>query len=531
MTAMPIDSSSVIDLEATTAALHELRRTRRHNRLSEVHWIDALYRVYMVGLATVIFVMFASSQLPDNRLSVAEAADFADRGPMWLGLALAAAVAVGLRSGGRGGPLVLEAPVVMHELSAPVPRSEVVRGPAIKQLRFLAFAGAVLGAIVGELAARRLPVNHVASIASCAAAFSLAGILASATAMAVSGHRVRWWPANALAVMVLAWSVVDILTGVRTSPLTLLADLAFWPITFRPLAIIGIVLVVVVVVLAIRRIGDLSIEHALRRAGLVAQLRFAVTLQDVRTVVLLRRQLSQENPRLRPWIRIGRAKRRSVIPPVWKRDWQSYLRFPLPRLARMVLMAAIAGLALGAVWHGTIPAILIAGFALYIVAYDAAEPTAQEVDHPTRWESYPEAPGLVLLHHLAAAFAVMAVMCIIAGAAATVLVPFTVVWQIGLILIIPVALASAVAATISTAMGAPDVAGLSGLGPDVMGWVMLARLVLPPTIVIIALLPMLNAGSDPAAVNTNKVGNVTVYALFAVGAAILYLRTRKPKHL
>jgi len=248
-------------------------------------------------------------------------------------------------------------------------------------------------------------------------------------------------------------------------------------------------------------------------------------------VVLLRRQLSQENPRLRPWIRIGRARRRSFIPPVWKRDWQSYLRFPLPRLARMVLMAAIAGLALGAVWRGTIPAILIAGFALYIVAYDAAEPTAQEVDHPTRWESYPEAPGLVLLHHLAAAFAVMAAMCVVAGAAATILVPFTVVWQIGLILIIPVALASAVAATISTAMGAPDVAGLSGLGPDVMGWVMLARLVIPPAIVIIALLPMLNAGSDPAALNTTKVGNVTVYALLAVGAAILYLRTRKPKHL
>ena len=96
-------------------------------------------------------------------------------------------------------------------------------------------------------------------------------------------------------------------------------------------------------------------------------------------LVLLRRQLSQENPRLRPWIRIGRARRRSFIPPVWKRDWQTYLRFPLPRLARMVLMAALGGLAIGAVWRGTIPAILLAGFALYIVAYDAAEPTAQAV--------------------------------------------------------------------------------------------------------------------------------------------------------
>ena len=433
---------------------------------------------------------------------------------MWLGLAFAAVIGIGLRSGGRGGPLVLEAPVVMHELSAPVPRSAVVRGPAIKQLRFLAFAGAVAGAIVGELAARRLPVNPVASIVSCAATFALVGVAASATAMAVSGRRIRWWPANALAVVLLAWSAVDILTGHQTSPLTLMADLAFWPITFRVLALVPVAIIGLLVYLGLARIGDLSIEHALRRAGLVAQLRFAVTLQDVRTVVLLRRQLSQENPRLRPWIRIGRARRRSFIPPVWKRDWQSYLRFPLPRIARMVLMAALGGLAIGAVWRGTIPAIMLAGLALYIVAYDAAEPTAQEVDHPTRWESYPEAPGAFLLQHLAAAFAVMVLMGVVAGAAGS-----------------ATRTPAPVAATISTAMGAPDVAGLSGLGPDVMGWVMLARLVIPPAIVVISLLPMLNAGSDPAALNTTKVGNATVYALFAVGGAIIYLRTRKPKHL
>ena len=531
MSSGPVDSSAVIDLEATTEALHEMRRTRRHNRLSDVHWIDALYRVYMVGLATVIFVMLASSRLPTNRLTVAEAADFADIAPMWLGLAFAAAVAVGMRSGGRGGPLVLEAPVVVHELNAPVPRSEVVRGPAIKQLRFMAFAGGVIGAITGELAARRLPVNNVASIVCCAAAIALAGVLASAVAMTISGRRIAWWPANFMAALLLIWSGVDILTRHATSPMTLLADIAFWPIRFSPLAIISILLVGLLVFLGLRRIGELSIEHALRRAGLVAQLRFAVTLQDVRTVVLLRRQLSQENPRLRPWIRIGRARRRTFIPPVWKRDWQSYLRFPLPRLVRMCLFAALGGLALGAVWRGTIPAILLAGFALYIVAYDAAEPTAQEVDHPTRWESYPDAPGAFLLQHLAAAFAVMVIMCVVAGAAATVLVPFSVVWKVGLILIVPVALAAAVSATISTAQGAPDVAGLSGLGPDMMGWVMLARLVIPPGITVIALLPMLDAGSDPAAINTTKIGNATVYTLFAVGAAILYLRTRKPKHL
>jgi len=530
-TTAPVDSLAVTDVDTTSEALGDLRRTRRRNRLSEVHWIDALYRVYMVGLAGVIFVLFAVSQLPEDRLTDAEALDFAADGALWLGLLFAVAVGIGLRSGGRGGPLVLEAPVVMHELNAPVPRAEVVRTPAIKQLRFMAFAGAVLGAVVGEVAAQGLPVNPAAAIASGALAFSLAGVLASATALSASGRRLRWWPANALAVLLIGWTVVDIVTGTLTNPFALMARIAFWPIEFQPLALVTPALVALVVWAGLARIGDLSVEHALRRAGLVAQLRFAVTLQDVRTVVLLRRQLSQEHPRLRPWFRIGRSTGKGIVPASWKRDWQGYLRFPLPRLARMAALGVIAGISLGLLWRGTIPMILIAGLALYLVAYDAAEPTAQEVDHPTRWESYPDAPGAFLLQHLAAAFVVMVMVCAIAAASALVLVPADVVWRLTLILFVPVALASAAAAMISTAQGAPDVAGLAGLGPDIMGWLMIARLIIPPAITIAALLPLLMAGSDPAAIDTTRVGNSTVYSLFAVGGAILYLRTRKPKHL
>jgi hypothetical protein len=374
-------------------------------------------------------------------------------------------------------------------------------------------------------------VNIVATVICSAFAFALAGMLASATAMAASGRRLRWWPANTAVVVIIGWSVLDVVTKHMTSPMTMLAEIAFWPITFRIAGLVGIVLVVVMVYLALSRIGDLSLEHALRRAGLVAQLRFAVTLQDVRTVVLLRRQLSQENPRLRPWIRIGRAKRRSLVPPIWKRDWQSYLRFPLPRIIRMGLLGVVAGLSLGLMWRGTIPMIIVAGIALYLAAYDAAEPTAQEVDHPTRWESYPDQPGRLVLQHLPAAFAVMAAVCLLAGVSALALVPFEVVWKLFLVLIVPVALASAVSATISTAQGAPDVAGLAGLGPDIMGWVMLARVIIPPAITVVALLPLLGAGSDAAQIQTTRVGNATVYTLFLIGGSILYLRSRKPKHL
>jgi hypothetical protein len=88
-------------------ALHDLRRARRHNRLADVHWVDALYRVYLAALASGIFLVVASSRLPDNRLTSSEALDFAAWAPGWLGLAFAVGMGIGCRSGGRGGPLVL----------------------------------------------------------------------------------------------------------------------------------------------------------------------------------------------------------------------------------------------------------------------------------------------------------------------------------------------------------------------------------------------------------------------------------------
>jgi hypothetical protein len=518
----------VLAAEVDVDALRELRRTRRRNRLADVHWIDALYRVYIAGLGAVLFVGFASSRLPDDRLSDAEAVDFATWGPAALGLVFALAVGIGLRSGGRGGPLVLEAPVVAHELQAPLDRGVVLRSPALKQLRFLAFAGALVGAIVGEVAARRLPVNVVAAIACGAATFALAAVLAAGVAMIASGRRLGWGAANVLAAVVLAWSAVDLVLEARTSPLSLLADLAFWPIEVRPDAAVGIVVAVVVPLLGLRWVGGISIEGAVRRAGLVSQLRFAVTLQDIRTVVLLRRQLAQERPRTRPWARL---RRRGRLPPVWRRDWQSMLRFPAVRIVRMVMLAVGAGLALGAVWRGVTPMVVLAGLALYIAGFDAAEPVAQEVDHPTRWESFPTEPGRLLLQHVPAAFVVMLVLGLVAAASARILVPGDVVLQLAPTVLIPVAAGVAMAAAVGTAQGAPDTASLAGLGPDLMGFVLLARLVVPPAIVMVTLLPLLAAGSDPETLDVAQVSNLTSFALLALVGAFLWLRFRKPKHL
>src|SRR5262249_41296637 len=144
------------------------------------------------------------------------------------------------------------------------------RGPAIKQLRFLSFAGLVVGAIVGLLTTRQLSGNPVLPVILTAVTFSLSAVLASSCAMLACGRRLRWWVVNVLALLVLAWSVADVATDHHTSPLTWLASLAFWSLKFSPLAIVAVALVVVAAVFAVLGIGSLSLEAARRRSGLVS---------------------------------------------------------------------------------------------------------------------------------------------------------------------------------------------------------------------------------------------------------------------
>ena len=111
----------MIDTDASLGALKDLRRARRQNRLEDIHWIDALYRVYIAALIGAITVIFLVGKLPDQKLSPASLDKLADQGPAALGLLIAAAVAFGLRSGGRGGPLTLEARSCSTSCSPPFP--------------------------------------------------------------------------------------------------------------------------------------------------------------------------------------------------------------------------------------------------------------------------------------------------------------------------------------------------------------------------------------------------------------------------
>ena len=400
---------AVIDRKAGRAALHELHRARQRRYLVDVDWIDSLYKAYITGIIAVAAVFFGSRLFGTDQVTPSELADVRRYGPAALGLLVAIAVAAGLRSGSRGGPLALEPPDVTHLLLAPVPRATVLRRATFSQLRGVVFVGAVFGAVAGNLAAFRLPGERIEWVISGTAFGALTVLAAWGAALLMSGNRVGTRVATAVGLVLIAWSAADLATHGHSSPGSQLARVALLPLTSDVAAVAGAVgavgVVILVTVAGLRGIGGSSIEAAERRARLVGELRFAATLQDVRTVIVLHRQLALQLPRSRPWFRVDGEHRRTRPAGVlscWARDWQGIARWPGNRLVRQLALGLIAGAALAAVWHGTPALILVAGIALFLAGLDATEGLAQETDHPLLPSGYPVQWGKLLIRHLVA---------------------------------------------------------------------------------------------------------------------------------
>ena len=100
-----------------------------------------------------------------------------------------------------------------------------------------------------------------------------------------------------------AWGIWnDETTGLaRVAPGNLAGRLALWGISQRWIDVIAIVIAIAMAAAALALGGRLRVEALARRGELVSQLRFAATVQDLRTVVQLRRQLRSEVLRTRPW--------------------------------------------------------------------------------------------------------------------------------------------------------------------------------------------------------------------------------------
>lgn len=506
------------DLEG---ALADFRRMRRRKRLAEVHWIDALYQAYLAALLGGTAVLLGAGFVGDGFLTPRQLEQLTRHGADWLGLVTAAVVAVGLRSGSRGGPVALERADVWHVLLAPVDRTTAMRGPAIRQLRFLVFAAAVIGAVAGILAAHRLPEEDIAW-AACGALFGMTTIvLGYGVALCASGLRLPSWLASLLGLGVVAWAVADGANVFEASPAAAVGRIALWPLDFAPIGIVAIVVAVALVLIGLSLVGNVSVERAERRSTLVGQMRFAATLQDVRTVMVLRRQLAMELPRLRPWLPVRNGGTHRL--PVWSRGVRGMLRWPAARVARLVLLGAIAGLAGRGAWNGTSPLIAVAGVALYLAALDAVEPLAQEVDHPTLRNSVPSEGGAIELRHVPVAVVAMVLVCVVAFAAAVVAGPSPAAAEIAAACVLPAAL-GAVGGAVVSVVGGPPSQGGSGdtwtlMPPEVAGMRLAYRTGFPPAMAIIGIAPVLAART--AARNGAPAAPIALVA--GVGVLVLFL--------
>lgn len=480
--------------DPTIAALDDLRVARRKKRIADIHWVDALYQVYLAAIIAIAVLMVLAGLTAGDAIDAKGILDVIDRGPAVLGLLPAAAILVGLRSGSRGGPLALEQPDVRHVLMSAVPRSAALRSPVLRQVRFFAFIGIVVGGVAGLFARHRLDANPVALVA-CGAAFGLASVmLGIGCALVAAGHRIPRWAATLVGLVGLAWAIGDVTNSLPTAPTSLLGSLALWPLKFNAWAIAPVVVALVITLIGIFGIAGLSIEHAERRTRLVGQLRFAVTLQDLRTVLVLRRQLAQELPREKPWFGGGPRRRRPRFL-VWSRGWRSVLRFPASRLVRLVLVAIVAGFSARAVWDGSLPLIALAGLALWIGGLDAIEPLAQETDHPSRGEGFPCAIGEVMVRHLPVPVFVMMIVSTLTAAVFVAAGPSVETLRIGAIAIIPMAVAAVAGGVVSALMGAPSVNDevAAMMPPEFAGIKNGLRTAWPPGLAVIGVLPILFA--------------------------------------
>jgi hypothetical protein len=298
----------------------------------------------------------------------------------------------------------------------------------------------------------------------------------------------------------LLWAVADAADLIHFSPTGLVGTIPFWPIEFEPLALVPAAVALAAVVIGVLGIGGASLEGAERRTQLVGQLKFAATLQDLRTVMVLRRQLAMELPRSRPWIR----QRSPGRLPVWHRGVRGVLRWPTARVVRLVALGIVAGVSMRAVADGNLPLVLVAGVALYVAALDGVESMAQEADHPGRSEGLPRPIGDLLIRHLGVGAAVMVLVAAIGAAVAVALDPSESALAMAGIAIPPAALAAAAGAALSVLQGIQEPSATWDVAPPEMaGMRSVGRIALPPAVVVIGCLPIVFArsaidnGGDP----------------------------------
>jgi len=490
--------------------------------------MEVLYRIYVGAILGAIALGVLAGVINEAPAEPTAVEWLRRHGPAALGVVVASSLFAGLRIGAQGGPLAIEAAELQYVLMAPLRRDVALRGPALRQMRIGAVAGGVLGAIVGNFIFRRLPGAPVEWIACLALFGALVPACFLAAALLASGRRWGAQTAGLLGLLLLAWSSADLALGWTVSPATMLGELATLPLQGRTgavLAGVGTVLAAVLIGIGLLGLNGIRLESARRRAALAAELRFSAAVQDVRTVILLRRQLASERPRRRPWLRL--APERHTSHPIWRRGWQSFLRWPAARLLRVVLIGVAAGAIAAGAWSAAPLALFVPGALLFIAGLDLVEPLAQEADHPTRRLLVPLQSGTLIVRLLAAPAVAMALVAVVATGAAAAAGGSMTALSIGLGLCVPVGLGLACCAAFSAT--ADPYAHILAPEVEMMPPVGYAVAAAPPTAAALLLgVPLLSAreaertGGSLEAVTISAV----VYTAVAAAAAVWFLGRR-----
>ncbi len=519
-------------------ALRAMRNDRRRHRVADMEWFEALYKVYIAAFLGGSAILFLSGLSTDTPLTTQQMANLSANTPHAVGLIAAVVVFIGLRSGANGGPIAVEEPEVRHVLLAPLDHAAVLRHPAIQRLRTFAFAGAIAGGTANQLLGRRVPQTGTSLVMFAlwgALAGALMGMLFIIAALIVHGLGFARWIATAIATALTGWQVVVTFNNSHVAgPFDTIGSISLWWLRHSYIDIVGVAAIVILTAFAIALAGRLSLEALSRRSSLVSQMKFAVTLQDIRTVVLLRRQLSQEHMRVKPWVKIPRVLRRDVVV---GRGFRSMAHFPIRRVIRMLLLTITGAVALVSAWRGTTPAIVVAGLMFFIVGLDAVEPLSQEVDQPDRTDALPHDRGLLMVKHLLVPALFMFPFLVAGVVVAYIAEPHSNTIVYALLLGIPALLGGVAGAAINAVKGAPDPVGGANQGlalpPEVAGMTTMVRAVWPPAVAIVACAPVLatrhgfETGIDMLGNTLRAIGGVVILLILVGG----WVRQRDAIHI
>ncbi len=538
-------------------ALRDLRRTRQRRRLGATEWFDVAYRVYLFALVGLIAVVMASDAVGGVIGNDVSGNDLLERGPSIAGIVVIGALSLGLRSGADGGPVSIETADVTYLLLAPISRRRVLLRPVSQRMRSAMFALALGCGILGQFVAREVEGSRAAWAAAGAGFGALVGATFVSSALLSHTLRMPRWAATFTGAVLLGWQGVAAWQAwqhptnaqLGDGPAGLAGSLAFWGIRQRPIDVIAVVVVAAAAAVSLALAGRLRVEALVRRGQLVSQLRFAATVQDLRTVVLLRRQLRSEVMRSKPWGGHRRTAVRDRVPPpgarrnpparpslaIWARGVRSLRRLPLSRLARLVVLALAAGVFGSLATSSSLLFLLAMLAATFLLGMESIEPLSEEVDHPDLTDSYPLARGDIFTHHLVAPAGLLAALALVGAGAATALRPAQAAAAFAIA--IPCVWAAAIGPIVgavsdasppigsedTTLFGSPRNSDVSVVPPEFAGFGSLATTVLPVALSALGLLPVVAMRAAPTfgtAVRTN------LAAALAIAALVMWVRRR-----